>query len=85
MMAEHENTNELSEEQKLQLQLEEVCSEYQKLVTDSEEMAPKGTGAKRTDPTGENNVDDDDLEGISNFIPSYSLVLVFRTKFDFHI
>lgn len=65
MMAEHENPIELSEEQKLQLQLEEICSEYQKLaVTDSKEMAPKGAAAKRTDPTGENNVDDDDFEGI---------------------
>lgn len=64
MMDEHENTAELSEEQKLQLQLEEICSEYQKLITDSKTMAPKGTGAKRTDPTGENNVNDDDFEGI---------------------
>lgn len=64
MMAEHENTPELSEEQKLQLQLEEICSEYQKLVTESKDMAPKGAAAKRTDPTGENNVDDDDFEGI---------------------
>lgn len=67
MMAEHENTKELSEEQKLQSQLEEICLEYQELVEKNVNMAPKGTGAKRTDPTGENNVSDDDLEGIFLF------------------
>lgn len=64
MMAEHENTTELSEEQKLQSQLDEICREYQKLVTKNHDsMAPKGTGAKRTDPAGENTANDDDFEG----------------------
>lgn len=63
MMAEHVDTEELSEEQELQSQLEKICIEYQTLVKTSQNMAPKGTAAKRTDPTGENNVDDD-FEGM---------------------
>lgn len=62
MMAEHGNNKELSEEQ-LNEQLKQVCLEYQTLVKKSSEMAPKGTSSKKLDPTAENAIDDEDLEG----------------------
>lgn len=66
MMAEHGDSQELSEEQKLQLQLQQVSLDYQNLVNKNREMAPKGTSSKKTDPTAENSIDDDDLEGMFN-------------------
>lgn len=69
MMAEHGNSQELSEEQKLQLQLQQVSLDYQNLVNQSREMAPKGTGSKKINLTAGNSIDDDDLEGMFNIKP----------------
>lgn len=63
-MAEHVDSQELSEEQQLKEQLELVCLDYQTLVNKSIEMAPKGTNSRKSDPTAENNVEDDDFEGM---------------------
>lgn len=68
-MAELGDSQELSEEQKLQSQLKEISLEYQSIVNKSREMAPKGTGSKKTDPSAENGIDDDDLEGKSDSEP----------------
>lgn len=62
-MAEHIECQELSEEQQLKDQLELICLDYQSLVNKSSEMAPKGTNSRKSDPTAENNVEDDDFEG----------------------
>lgn len=62
-MAEHVENQELSEEQELKEQLERICLDYQTLVKNSQEMAPKGTNSRRTDPNAENNIEDDDFEG----------------------
>lgn len=62
-MAEHGDSQELSEEAQLKDQLERICLDYQTLVNNSREMAPKGTNSKKTDPNAENNIEDDDFEG----------------------
>lgn len=61
-MAEHVESQELSEEQELKEQLESICLDYQTLVKNSQEMAPKGTNSRKSDPN-ENNIEDDDFEG----------------------
>lgn len=54
---------ELSEEQQLKEQLEKICLDYQQLIKNSNNMAPKDTNTKKIDPNAENDIDDDDLEG----------------------
>lgn len=63
MMAEHGDSVELSDEQNLQSHLQQICLDYQNLLKKSTEMAPKGTGSKKSDPTTENHIEDDDFEG----------------------
>lgn len=63
MMADESDEN-ISEEQQLKEQLEQICLDYQTLVNNSREMAPKGTQSNKADPTTENHIEDDDFEGI---------------------
>ncbi|XP_031628881.1 UPF0184 protein CG14818 [Contarinia nasturtii] len=66
-MAEHGDIQEINQEQELKDQLEKICLDYQSLVNNSREMAPKGTNTKKTpDANAENSIDDDDLEEIAN-------------------
>lgn len=81
MMAEHGKTQELSEEQKLQTQLQQIHLDYQKLVSKHREMAPKGTGAKKTDPSAENSINDEDLEGKSLCTHFFLIFLCFRISY----
>lgn len=62
MMADKSDEN-LSEEQQLKEQLELIYVDYQTLVNNSREMAPKGTNSNKADPTTETNIEDDDFEG----------------------
>ncbi|XP_055300731.1 UPF0184 protein CG14818 [Sitodiplosis mosellana] len=66
MAEQSDKSQEISEEQQLNEQLENICLEYQLLVNKSQEMAPKGTQSKKSDPNTENQIDDDDLEEIAN-------------------
>lgn len=75
----------ISEEKQLQDQLERICLDYQLLVNKGQEMAPKGTNSRKTDPNTENNVDDDDLEGLSLFFLTLSLCLVERHCTPFYL
>ena len=67
MAEQSENSQEISGEQQLKEELEEklerICLDYQLLVAQSGEMAPKGTQSKKSDPNTENQIDDDDFEG----------------------
>lgn len=62
-MAERDS-EQTSEELSLQEKLEKICLDYYRLVENSQEMAPKDTNTKKVDLNAENDIDDDDLEGL---------------------
>lgn len=62
-MAERDS-EQTSEERSLQEKLEKICLDYYRLVENSQEMAPKDTNTKKVDLNAENDIDDDDLEGL---------------------
>lgn len=68
MAEQSENSQEIRKEQQLTEELEEklesICLDYQLLAAQSREMAPKGSQLKKSDPNTENQIDDDDFEGI---------------------
>lgn len=61
-MAQPDNTS--SEELQLRNELEKISLDYQELLNKSSEMAPKDVNSKKNDPNGENELNDDEFEGL---------------------
>lgn len=65
-MAEPDNSS--SEELQLRNELEKISLDYQELLNKSSEMAPKDVNTKKNDPNGENDLNDDEFEGLFLFL-----------------
>lgn len=59
-------TNDQSAEQQLKDQLEQVCLDYQKLISTSREMP--STDNRDVNPNAEADIEED-IEGITNLMP----------------